>query len=50
VGLGTGADRRLCLVFLCNAIVTGGDGGFIKMSRRNNNCGVASQPTYVVLA
>jgi len=27
-----------------------GDGGFIKMSRKNNNCGVATQPTYVVLA
>ena len=23
--------------------------GYIKMSRKNNNCGVASQPTYVVL-
>jgi hypothetical protein len=36
--------------FLCVLLSLGGDGGFIKMSRRNNNCGVASQPTYVVLA
>lgn len=26
-----------------------GDEGFIKMSRKDNNCGVASQPTYVIL-
>lgn len=27
-----------------------GVGGYIKMSRKDNNCGVASQPTYVVVA
>jgi hypothetical protein len=27
-----------------------GDEGFIKMSRKDNNCGVATMPTYVVLA
>jgi hypothetical protein len=26
-----------------------GDEGYIKMSRKDNNCGVASQPTYVLL-
>jgi len=26
-----------------------GDQGYIKISRQNNDCGVASQPTYVVL-
>lgn len=26
-----------------------GDAGFVKMSRKNNNCGVATCPTYVVL-
>ena len=42
------ADLRLS--FSVCLLSIGGDGGFIKMSRRNNNCGVASQPTYVVLA
>jgi len=27
-----------------------GDNGYIKMSRKNNNCGVATTPTYVLLA
>jgi len=27
-----------------------GDQGYIKMSRLNNNCGVATTPTYVLLA
>lgn len=27
-----------------------GDGGYIMMSRVQNNCGVATTPTYVMLA